>query len=40
MSSQLRTEHPEEMRHVMNRRGQKVPPPRPTQAQEVLPLCQ
>jgi hypothetical protein len=40
MSSKLRTEHPEEMRQVMNRRGQKQPPQRPPQAPGVLPLCQ
>jgi hypothetical protein len=40
MPSKLRTEHPEEMRQVMSRRGQKQPPQRPPQAQEVLPVCQ
>ena len=40
MSSKLRTEHPEAMRHVMNRGDQKEPPRTRPQAQEVLPLCQ
>ena len=40
MSSNLRNERPEAMRHVMIRVGRKDSPQTPPQAREVLPLCQ
>jgi hypothetical protein len=40
MTSKLRIESPEAMCHVINRGDQNESPQTPSQAQEVLSLCQ